>query len=41
MLPTVAYVGGPAELAYLAQSQVIYRRLSERIPVAVSRQSAT
>ena len=41
MLPTVAYVGGPAELAYLAQSQVIYRRLSERIPVAVSRQGAT
>ncbi len=26
MLPTVAYVGGPAELAYLAQSQVIYVR---------------
>ena len=41
MLPTVAYVGGPAELAYLAQSQVIYRALLGRMPVAVSRQSAT
>ena len=25
ILPTVAYVGGPAELAYLAQSEVMYR----------------
>ncbi len=41
MLPTVAYIGGPAELAYLAQSQVVYRKLSGRMPVAVSRQSAT
>jgi bacillithiol synthase len=41
MLPTVAYVGGPAELAYLAQSEVIYRALLGRMPVAVSRQSAT
>jgi uncharacterized protein YllA (UPF0747 family) len=41
MLPTVAYVGGPAELAYLAQSQVIYRELLGRMPVAVPRQSAT
>ena len=41
MLPTVAYVGGPAELAYLAQSQVIYRELLGRMPVAVPRASAT
>jgi bacillithiol biosynthesis cysteine-adding enzyme BshC len=41
LLPTVAYVGGPAELAYLAQSQVIYDRLLGRMPVAVSRSSAT
>ena len=41
MLPTVAYVGGPAELAYLAQSQVIYRALGGHMPVAVPRQSAT
>jgi len=41
LLPTVAYVGGPAELAYLAQSQVIYDRLLGRMPVAVSRASFT
>ena len=41
MLPTVAYVGGPAELAYLAQSQVIYQALLGRMPVAVPRASAT
>ena len=34
ILPTVAYVGGPAELAYLAQSEVIYRRVLGRMPVA-------
>jgi bacillithiol biosynthesis cysteine-adding enzyme BshC len=36
-LPTVAYVGGPAELAYMAQSQVLYRELLGRMPVMVSR----
>ena len=41
MVPTVAYVGGPAELAYLAQSQVIYQALLGRMPVAVPRASAT
>jgi bacillithiol biosynthesis cysteine-adding enzyme BshC len=41
LFPTVAYVGGPAELAYLAQSQVIYDRLLGRMPVAVSRTSFT
>ncbi len=38
ILPTVAYIGGPAELAYLAQSQVIYDRLSGRMPVVTSRE---
>ncbi len=37
VLPTVAYVGGPAELAYMAQSQVLYRDLLGRMPVMVSR----
>ena len=37
LLPTCAYVGGPAELAYLAQSQVIYDRLLGRMPVMISR----
>lgn len=41
MLPTMAYVGGPAELAYLAQSQVIYQRLLGRQPVAVHRSGFT
>ena len=41
LLPTAASVGGPAELAYLAQSAVIYDELRRPMPVAVSRQSAT
>jgi bacillithiol biosynthesis cysteine-adding enzyme BshC len=41
LLPTVAYVGGPAELAYLAQAQLIYRTLLGRMPVAVHRGSLT
>jgi bacillithiol biosynthesis cysteine-adding enzyme BshC len=41
LLPTVAYVGGPAELAYLAQSAVIYKELLGRMPVAVSRTGFT
>lgn len=41
MLPTVAYIGGPAEVAYLAQSAVIYDRLLGRMPVAVPRAGFT
>ena len=41
LLPTVAYIGGPAELAYLAQSEVIYHRLLGRMPVVTSRNSFT
>jgi bacillithiol biosynthesis cysteine-adding enzyme BshC len=41
MLPTIAYVGGPAELAYLAQSEVIYRRVLGRMPVALHRAGFT
>jgi uncharacterized protein YllA (UPF0747 family) len=37
MLPTVAYVGGPGELAYFAQSAVLYKRLLGRMPVVVPR----
>jgi bacillithiol biosynthesis cysteine-adding enzyme BshC len=37
VLPTAAYVGGPAELAYMAQSEVLYRQLLGRMPVMVSR----
>ncbi len=41
LLPTCAYVGGPAELAYLAQSEVIYDRLLGRMPVMISRAGFT
>jgi len=37
LLPTAAYVGGPAELAYLAQSQVLYGKLTGRQPAAFPR----
>jgi bacillithiol biosynthesis cysteine-adding enzyme BshC len=41
ILPTAAYIGGPAELAYLAQSEVLYRVLLGRMPVAVPRTGFT
>jgi bacillithiol biosynthesis cysteine-adding enzyme BshC len=41
LLPTCSYVGGPAELAYLAQSQVIYDRLLGRMPVMIARAGFT
>jgi bacillithiol biosynthesis cysteine-adding enzyme BshC len=41
ILPTVAYIGGPAELAYLAQAEVMYRVLLGRMPVAVHRSGFT
>ena len=37
LLPTAAYIGGPAELAYLAQSQVLYGALLGRQPAAFPR----
>ena len=41
MLPTVAYIGGPAEIAYLAQCEAIYRSILGRMPVAVPRSGFT
>ena len=41
VLPTVAYIGGPAEIAYLAQSAAIYEELLGRMPVAVPRTGFT
>jgi len=41
MMPTVAYIGGPAEIAYLAQSQPIYRTILHRKPVPVPRAGFT
>ncbi|HEY3825980.1 MAG TPA: bacillithiol biosynthesis cysteine-adding enzyme BshC [Bryobacteraceae bacterium] len=37
LLPTAAYIGGPAELAYLAQSRVLYDKLTGRRPAAFPR----
>jgi bacillithiol biosynthesis cysteine-adding enzyme BshC len=41
ILPTVAYVGGPAELAYMAQSEILYEDLLGRMPVMVARSGFT
>lgn len=41
LLPTVAQVGGPAELAYLAQSEVLYDVLGRPAPVIVPRSGFT
>ncbi len=41
LLPTVSYIGGPAEVAYLAQSQVLYHQLLGRMPVIYPRNSFT
>jgi bacillithiol biosynthesis cysteine-adding enzyme BshC len=39
LLPSAVYVGGPAELAYLAQAETVYSRLLGRMPVVVPRAS--
>jgi len=41
LLPTVAYIGGPAEISYFAQSEVLYRRLLGRMPVMLPRPGFT
>lgn len=41
MLPTASYVGGPAEIAYLAQSAVLYDKLLGRMPVIYPRNGFT
>ncbi len=40
-LPTLAYAGGPAEVAYFAQGGVVYKALAARITPIVPRISAT
>ena len=37
LLPTAAYVGGPAEVAYMAQVQVVYRKLGAGMPAILPR----
>ena len=41
MLPTACYVGGPAEIAYLAQSAALYEKLLGRMPVMYPRNGFT
>ena len=39
--PTAAYFGGPAEVAYMAQSQVVYRKILGHMPAILPRASFT
>jgi bacillithiol biosynthesis cysteine-adding enzyme BshC len=41
VLPTIAYVGGAAEIAYFAQSEVLYRELLGRVTPVLPRASTT
>ncbi|GAC1419279.1 MAG: bacillithiol biosynthesis cysteine-adding enzyme BshC [Acidobacteriaceae bacterium] len=41
LLPTTAYVGGPAEVAYFAQSAVLYKQILGRMTPVIPRLSAT
>ena len=41
LLPTVAYIGGAAEIAYFAQSEVVYKHVLRRMPVILSRPDFT
>src|SRR6185437_14354199 len=41
VLPTSAYIAGPAEIAYFAQSEVLYKRILGRATAVLPRLSAT
>jgi bacillithiol biosynthesis cysteine-adding enzyme BshC len=41
ILPTAAYIGGPAEIAYMAQVQVAYEKILGRMPAILHRASFT
>jgi bacillithiol synthase len=41
LLPTAAYIGGPSEIAYFAQSAVLYQSILGRITPVLPRLSAT
>ncbi len=41
LLPTFAYIGGPAEIAYHAQTSVVYKRLLGRAPAILPRAGFT
>jgi bacillithiol synthase len=41
LLPTVAYIGGPAEVAYHAQTRLVYKKLLGRAPAILPRAAFT
>jgi len=41
LLPTAAYIAGPAEVAYMAQTQVVYQGLGVPMPAILPRSSFT
>jgi bacillithiol biosynthesis cysteine-adding enzyme BshC len=41
LLPTAAYIGGPSEIAYFAQSSVLYQAILGRVTPVLPRLSAT
>jgi bacillithiol synthase len=41
LLPTAAYIGGPAEIAYMAQAQIVYMPLLGRMPAMLPRAAFT
>jgi bacillithiol biosynthesis cysteine-adding enzyme BshC len=41
LLPTVAYIGGPAEIAYHAQASIVYKQLLGRAPAVLPRAGFT
>jgi bacillithiol synthase len=41
LLPTAAYIGGPAEIAYMAQAQIVYQACGVKMPAVLSRASFT
>jgi bacillithiol synthase len=41
LLPTAGYVSGPAETAYFAQAEIVYKRLAKPMPAILPRASFT
>jgi bacillithiol biosynthesis cysteine-adding enzyme BshC len=41
ILPTAAYIGGPAEVAYMAQAQIVYQACGVKMPAVLPRASFT
>jgi bacillithiol biosynthesis cysteine-adding enzyme BshC len=41
LLPTAAYIGGPAEIAYMAQAQIVYQKILGRMPAILPRAGFT